>query len=185
MMKKVLAWLMGAPSLVWVFFFPMLFLGLIGGSILLFWALANLAGFASLIFVVTGWFLARGLHSNHSPTERLPSLMVGGMICFYALMGMAIDQPGNYLFNKPIEYLLCPQNTTLSRGVNISHPLPERTDITQDFRCEDSSSGATISRPDLLTIIGIRFVEYVVLIYFFMAIQQLYKKLRHPQPIKM
>jgi hypothetical protein len=173
-MKRVSTFLMSAPSWVWVFLFPLGIIALIGTIVLSFYVLANVEGVASLIFLIIGWGMAKAFTSDSELSAKTPgsSLMLGGAICFYALMGMAIDQPGNYFFNKPIEWLLCPTATSLSRGIDVSHPLPGRTDITQDFRCLDQS-GELIARPSLFGVIGIRFVEYVLVVYGFMAVFQL------------
>jgi hypothetical protein len=176
-MKRMLSFLEHAPSWVWVFLFPLGIIAFIGTIIASFFVLSNVEGVASLIFILIGWGVGSSLatDSDKSAVTPLSSILVGGAICFYALMGMAIDQPGNYFFNKPVEWFLCPEATTLERSIDISHPLPGRTDITQDFRCVEQDQ-RFVSRPNLFGVIGIRFVEYVLVAYFFMAIKTLQMK---------
>jgi hypothetical protein len=177
-MKKLTTLLATAPSWVWVILFPLGIIAFIGTIIGLFYLLANVEGFASIIFILIGW----GMGSAFAPKphqkkhDQLPSFMIGGFICFYALMGMAIDQPGNYFFNKPIEWWLCPADTNLNRTVDVSHPLPGRTDLTQDFQCRNSQ-GQIMARASLGGVVGIRFLEYVLVAYLFMGLKQLQYRL--------
>lgn len=177
-MKKVFSFLSNLPSWVWVFLFPLGIVALIGTIVFSFFLLSNVEGIATGIFLVIGWGVAKSFSSDSELAAKTPgtSLIMGGVICFYALMGMAIDQPGNFVFNKPIQWFLCPANTTLTRGVDVSHPLPGRTDITQDFRCVDTR-GELVDRPSLFGVIGIRFVEYVLVVYGFMALIALHTSL--------
>ena len=169
MLSKFWSWLQKAPSFVWIFIFIAGIVGFIGGIILIFWLLANVEGVASVIFLIVGWFMAMGLASaDKTPGSQI---LVAGVITFYALMGMAVDQPGNPIFNQPVGWL-CPEGSSLNRGVNVSHPLPERTDITQDYRCLDDK-GKTVKMIDMGAVVGIRFVEYVVIAYAMMAVKTL------------
>jgi hypothetical protein len=158
-------WLEKAPSFVWILIFLGGIIGLMGGSILLFFLLANVEGVASLIFLISGWFMAKALAGHKTPGHQI---WVAGAITFYALMGMAVDQPGNPIFNQPLQWF-CPADSRLNRGVNVSHPLPERTDITQDYRCLDKD-GKTVKYISMGPVIGLRFIEYVVLAYIMIAI---------------
>ena len=84
-------------------------------------------------------------------------------------MGVAIDQPGNVVYNKPIEMIFCPQNSGLDRGVYVRHPLPERTDWVQMFDCVNDS-GEVVYSINTFQIIGVRFVEYIIIAYLLLGV---------------
>lgn len=170
MLKKALDLLTKAPSWVWVFLFPLGIIAFVASIITLFYLLANVEGFASIIFIVVGFGLGSAL------ATKMPGIVAGGAICFYALMGMAVDQPGNYFFNKPIEWFGCPPQTTLNRTVDVTHPLPGRTDMTQNFQCFDSQ-GKLAGRASMTKVIGIRFLEYVAIAYLFMGLKVAHRKI--------
>jgi hypothetical protein len=172
--KQFLNWFATAPSWVWVFLFPLGIIAFIGSIIGFIYLLANVEGFASIIFILVGWGVGRGLAaaSRSQSQTKIPGFVTGGAICFYALMGMAIDQPGNYFFNKPIEWFGCPAGTSLNREVDVSHPLPGRTDMVQDFQCFNAQ-GEQVGRASMDKVIGIRFLEYVLVAYFFMGVHLL------------
>ncbi|HYD35209.1 MAG TPA: hypothetical protein VD999_04035 [Vitreimonas sp.] len=176
MMNKLGKWLSGAPSIVWIILLVAGLCGFIGSIIFSFFLLANVEGLASLIIIGVGWLAVVGSVSLPDKTSQphsgaIDSFTKGALICFYALMGMAIDQPGNFVLNYPLRWL-CPPATVISREVDVTHPLPGRTDITQDFRCVDAS-GKVIDRPSLFQVIGIRFVEYVIIAYLLVEIRKL------------
>jgi hypothetical protein len=130
-----------------------------------------LAVFVSVVWGTSG----SGYETNSKETGAGFITALG--ICFFALMGMAIDQPGNYLYNKPLEWLFCPANSTLSRGIDVSHPLPGRTDITQDFNCVSSDQKIT-KRIGPLEIMGVRFVEYVVIAYAVLGLVEVRRRVK-------
>lgn len=161
------------PSIVWVLLFVGGIILLIGGIITIFTLVFSVEGIASLIFIIIG------LAYVFSPTDKLSNLKVDSFaqaigIGFFALMGMAIDQTGNFIYNYPFQYF-CPEGTTLNRTVDVTHPLPGRTDMTQDFSCFDKD-GEFVDRIGLGPIIGVRFVEYLVLAYVFIALRNIKNK---------
>ena len=162
------SWLDHIPSIGWVIIFVGGIALLIGSIAALFYALSHIEGFASLIFLVLGYFFMQNTKS---------SLMNGIMIGFFALMGMAVDQPGNPIYNKPVELWQCEDGTHLNRGVDVTHPLPERTDITQDFTCIDEND-MVVQQIGMEKVIAVRFVEYILIGYFFMGFNTLRKRLK-------
>jgi hypothetical protein len=173
------------PSIVWI---PLIVGGiaaLIGGIVGLFYGLSHIEGFASILMLVVAWSLIRLAASPD--TVDTPDTSGGGKglvvaiaITFFALMGMAIDQPGNVIYNQPVEWLFCPSGSDLQRGITVSHPLPERTDVTQDFSCVDTVNGQReiVDRPTVFEVIAVRFVEYVVIGYALIALSRVYSGLR-------
>lgn len=156
------------PSWGWVFIGVaciVLFILFIMGS---FYSLAHFEGFASVIFLVLGVIAFRVFSGK--PPSTIPvirAIAVG----FFALMGATIDQTGNYIYNKPVEWCMCPDGTELNRTTTTSHPLPGRTDMTQNFLC--LLNGEPVENIDMLAIIGIRFLEYMVLAYLLLGLRWL------------
>lgn len=147
-----------------------LFIALPIGFIL---AASYIEGFMSVLLVLGGFFLLR-------PVRAESNLLAAGALAFYALMGMALDQTGNVLFNKPIELAFCPSGSSLVRNVDVSHPLPGRTDFRQEFTCFEG----TTPRKELHVghILGMRFGEYLLLGYVFILGHRLWKGLRGSGP---
>lgn len=94
------------------------------------------------------------------------------MIGFFALMGATIDQPGNLIYNKPVETCFCPPGSQLRRSTITSNPLPGRTDMTQDFTCVQN--GKPVESINMLAVMGIRFLEYLVLGYLLLGLRWLF-----------
>ncbi|MBM9500382.1 hypothetical protein JWG44_09000 [Leptospira sp. 201903071] len=127
-------------------------------------AISHLEGFAGSLLLIGGYFGARSaIRSQFGPPAKAV------FIVFFSIMGMSLDQPGNYLYNFPFRYL-CPSSATIQRSVQISHPLPGRTDMTQAFSCFDTS-GKEISRIQLPAILGIRFTEYLLIAGILLLVQ--------------
>ena len=156
------------PSWAWVFIgigcIALFFLFIMGS----FYSLAHFEGFASIIFLILGIVAFRvfsGQRPSNIPVIR--AIAVG----FFALMGATIDQTGNYVYNKPVEWCMCPEGTQLNRTTLTSHPLPGRTDMTQNFLC--LLNGEPIENIDMLAVIGIRFLEYMLLAYLLIGLRWL------------
>jgi hypothetical protein len=175
-----LSWFSRLPSFVWIILVILGIAALIGGILLLFYALSNIEGFASVLMIVIAWLVIRFASSDSGETSSSAGqkLVVAGVITFFALMGVAIDQPGNYLYNRPIQWFFCPSGTDLHRGVDVTHPLPGRTDVTQDFTCVDPRENVVVDSPPIGGVIVTRFVEYVLVAYGLIALNRLYKRIR-------
>lgn len=174
MWTSIIARLSKAPSIVWVILIPLGLIALIGGIIGVFWMLASVEGFASLLMVGIGWAVIwKGITT---PKSEAAGWMIAGAIVFYALMGMAIDQPGNWLFNQPIQWLACPAGTSLNRSIDVTNPKPGETVVSQDFTCVEG--GSVVERPSVMTVIAIRLVEYIVIAYGLIGIRRLWLRLR-------
>lgn len=167
------SWMERIPSIGWIIIFLGGIIAFIGGIAGLFYAFSHIEGFASIIFLIIGYFALRNTGS---------SLANGGIICFFALMGIAVDQPGNPIYNKPVEIWQCEDGTHLNRGVNVTHPLPERTDITQNFACLDEHE-IPVKQIGMEKVIVVRFIEYILIGYFFMGFNSLRKRLKGEEEI--
>lgn len=142
-----------------------LFLGLIIGG---FWALATVEGFASGIFLAIGIIVFR-VFSGTRPAS-IP-VICAVLVGFFALMGAAVDQTGNAAYNKPVEWCMCPAGSSLKRTADASHPLPGHTDITQNFICW--KAGEVVKYIDPFAVMGLRFVEYLLLAYGLLGLRRL------------
>ncbi|MCC6643520.1 hypothetical protein IT411_02120 [Candidatus Peregrinibacteria bacterium] len=173
------------PSIVWVLLIPLGIVVIIGGIILGFQAIATIEGVASIIMIIAGFFVFRGLATDNGQNGKSSDnqLFLGLAIGFYALMGMAIDQPGNFIFNKPVEMFFCPPGTAIYRDVDVNHYLPGETTITQNYQCFDSN-GNIAKQIDMWPLIVIRFVEYVLMGYllYFLGKLMISRKLRPQNP---
>lgn len=165
------------PSIVWVFLIPLGIAAFIGTIIFGFYLLAEVEGVASIIMLVAGFLTLRAASTVSIPeikdkAKQSSSFALAAGISFFALMGMAIDQPGNVIYNKPMEIFFCPAETHLFRNVSVSHPLPGRTDITQGFYCVDETD-EIVYEMDMFQVIVVRFVEYVFIGYALIGINKL------------
>jgi len=134
--------------------------------------ISHFEGIASIIFLVIGWYV----FGTFAKSEKRNSLVLGGAIGFFALMGMAIDQPGNFIYNQPLA-LTCPAGTYYNRSVSTLNPLPGRTDFVQKFQCFDKEGKSAYSIPMgiiLLTRLG----EYILLGYFLLGVRIIIFKLK-------
>ncbi|MDV6236595.1 zinc finger Ran-binding domain-containing protein [Leptospira ellisii] len=129
-------------------------------------AISHLEGFASILLLLGGfWGAKSAVNSGFGPPAKAV------FIVFFSVMGLAIDQPGNYLYNYPIRFL-CPSGTSLTRSVDVTHPLPGRTDMTQSFSCVNAQN-AEAERISLTQVLGIRFLEYVLIAWILLSVQKL------------
>jgi hypothetical protein len=59
--------------------------------------------------------------------------------------------------------------------VTVLHPLPGRTDMIQDYTCRNLETGDAVAQIDMFSIIGVRFVEYVIIGFGLKWLVQLFK----------
>lgn len=135
----------------------------------------SVSGFASILFLIGGIFLF-GLFRKSKPeiSTGVKAIMIG----FFAFMGATIDQTGNYLYNKPVELICCPDNTSLYTRSETSNPLPGTTYVQQDFTCYDAQN-SPVKKINMFAVLGIRFIEYMLLGYLLFALRILFWKLRY------
>lgn len=145
----------------------------IGSFIGVVYLVGNVEGFASIAFLVIGVIIF-GVFSKYP--QRNSSVVLAFLIVLFTATGGAVDQTGNYIYNLPIEYIMCPDGTELDRNVYIRRPLPERTEFVQEFKCVDQEMNV-VEELNLVGILGIRFVEYLVLAFLLLAARSLFYKL--------
>ena len=140
----------------------------IGGFIGLVWAFSHIEGFAGIIFLAIGYFVF-GAAARSAGKRK--NIILAGAIIFYSLMGAAIDQTGNFVYNMPVN-LMCPEGASLERNVQTLHPLPGRTDFIQDFTCYDGNR-KPVYRVENYKIALLRLAEYIVLGYVIYGFRKL------------
>ena len=174
------------PTIAWILILPATIIGVFLVLIGSIYALANIEGLASIViiaifaYIMDEYIKLENELQNKEKFDQYKNLSLALVIVFFALMGMALDQPGNYIFNKPLEYFFCPGNSWLSRYTNVSNPLPGRTDVTQVFECV-TSTGQIVDSISLPEIVVTRFLTYVVVAYAVIGLLKLKAKLRHSQ----
>jgi hypothetical protein len=168
------------PSIVWILIFVLGIIGFIGGIIGLFYLLSHVEGVASVIMLVVAWAVIRGAAKVTEGTTvgEKNSIFTALGIGFFALMGMAIDQPGNVLYNQPMQWFFCPSGTELHRGVVVTNPVPGQTNTSQDFTCVNQDTRQFEREITVPQIIGVRFGEYVLIGYALIGLSRVYDRLR-------
>ncbi|MBK9457482.1 MAG: zinc ribbon domain-containing protein [Bacteroidetes bacterium] len=173
-LKKPKTWWKRLPAWVWIIVFVAAIAGIIFGIIGSFIAISTIEGVASMALLIAG-LVGFGLIPLRRPQEMGAIGRAIGL-SFFALMGATIDQTGNYIYNKPIEICLCEEGTTLDRDENISNPLPGTTYIEQDFTCYNNL-GIPVQELNVFAVLGIRFLEYVLLGYLLIGLRTVILKL--------
>lgn len=153
--------------------------GLLGFYFLLigsFFAITTIEGVASMVLLILG-AIGFGVVPLRAPDGDNKIFRAIGL-AFFALMGASLDQTGNSLYNKPVEYFLCPEGTGLDRYEVVTNPLPGTTYVTQDFTCYDTNGDAVL-RLNSFKILGIRFVEYFILGYILLGLRFVFWRIKN------
>lgn len=172
---KPKSWRKRIPSWAWILIFVAGIGGILFAIIGSFIAISTIEGVASLALLIAG-IIGFGI----IPLRKVEQTQAIGRavgLSFFALMGATIDQTGNYFYNKPIELCMCADGTTLDRDENISNPLPGTTYIEQDFTCYDKM-GNPVKQLNIFAILGIRFLEYVILGYLLIGLRNVIWKIK-------
>ncbi len=183
------------PSIVWIIgaiVALIVFIALIQGA---FYGFTQIEGLGSIVLLMAAWAVIRifaeprtplkkEIISRMAPTAKpsrqgdlASNIVIAFGILTFAFTGFALDQPGNVIYNLPIQWLFCPAGTQLQRGADIRNPRPGTTVITQDFTCLDAEGQAQAEVP-LLGAMVVRFVEYILLGYLLLWLSQLYTRFR-------
>lgn len=154
------------------------FFAIIAFFILLVAGISTFEGFASLIFLTLGIFVFIVYPLRQKVKTSSGKSILGAVVVFFALMGAVIDQTGNLVYNKPVEWCNCDKGTSLDRKTDVTHPYGGKTVYTQDFTCYDEE-GKMVKQINLVWVLLIRFAEYIVLALLlrglFLFLQQLKK----------
>lgn len=170
--KKPEGFLSKMPSIVWVIVIPLILFGFIAAMIGGFWAMATVEGVASVLLLLAAITVIGFGNQFEAKSGKTNTIIRAVGITFFAIMGMSVDQTGNFLYNQPIGWVVCPAQTSLERHVDISNPLPGTTYIMQDYRCVNAD-GDKVKEIDMPQIIIGRFFEYVLLGYALIYLNKL------------
>ena len=162
------------PSWGWVILLGVGAIGLMALMTGTFFILTAVEGASSIVFLLAGLY-GFGVIPLRKPVKPDP-LTRGVGIAIFAFFGATIDQPGNIVYNKPVEICCCEKGTSLTRVTDISNPRAGTTLVTQVFTCYDAT-GSPVKRINMFAILGIRFVEYLFLAYLLIGLRWLLWKL--------
>jgi hypothetical protein len=180
--------LRAVPSFVWVILIVLgviVFIALINGA---FFGFTQIEGLGSILLLLGGWFGIRTLthryNAMNKPKRRVDdaqklanNIAVALGILTFASLGFAFDQPGNALYNLPIQWAFCPAGTQITREADISNPRPGTTVIVQEFACVDEAVEVVQEVP-IWGAMLIRFIEYLLLGYLLMWLSGIYTRWR-------
>jgi hypothetical protein len=164
------------PSFVWILIIVAaiaLFIGAILGG---FYALTHIEGVGSIILLVCGWAVFR--FGNNAPEIKSSSIGIAVVISFFALMGMALDQTGNYIYNKPLEWIFCPPETELTREAITRGARGGGVTVNQNFTCVAENGGEVLRKISTWEVIIFRFFQYVLLGYLLLGMSRLYTRIK-------
>jgi hypothetical protein len=159
------------PSILWIPIIVGAIALFIGGMIAFFYGIGYVEGFGSLIILSLGWIGFRV--GNNSDDLKLGGFGLALGISFFALMGMALDQTGNFIYNQPLEWIFCPANSELMRETIERGARGGGVSLNQNFTCM-ANSGEVLRKIAGYEHFGFRFVEYVVIGYILLGLSRLY-----------
>ena len=168
-------WTEKIPSILWIPIIMGAIALFIGGIWVIFYGFGFVEGFGSLIMLVLGWIGFRiGNNSDEKDVGKSFGVAIG--LTFFALMGMALDQTGNFVYNQPIEWIYCPENSELFRETIQRGVRGGGVSINQNFACL-TSTGELIRQINMFEHLAVRFVEYVFLGYILLGLSRIYSRL--------
>lgn len=164
---------MKLPSFAWI----LILLAAVGGVIALlfggFWAVTTLPGFGSVIALVLGFFLFKADTSELGSSEGFVKAF---LIVIFAGIGLGIDQPGNPVYNRPLEWVYCPAGTGLEHSAETQSASPGGgIRVNQRFVCKSRSDGNVVRQVGMIELLGIRLVEYILIGYLLTWIGTAYR----------
>jgi hypothetical protein len=166
-------WTEKIPSILWIPIIIGAIALFIGALWMIFYGFGFVEGFGSLIMLALGWFGFRV--GNNSDDLKMGKFGVALGITFFAGMGIALDQTGNFIYNQPIEWIYCPENTQLFRETIQRGVRGGGVSIKQNFACLNST-GEVIRQIGMFEHLAVRFVEYVFIGYILLGLSRFYSK---------
>jgi hypothetical protein len=170
-------WTNKIPSFLWIPIFVGGVALFIGGALALFYGFGYVEGFGSLVILVLGWL---GFRAGNNSDEK----DVGGSfgvalgITFFALMGMALDQTGNFIYNQPITWIFCPDGSEIMRETIQKGARGGGISLSQSFTCV-AQSGEIVRRLGMFEHLAYRFAQYVALGYVMLYASRIYGKIKN------
>lgn len=170
-------WTEKIPSVLWI---PIIVGGIalfILAPLAFFYGIGYIEGFGSIILLVLGWFGFR--IGNNSDDLKLGGFGVALGITFFALMGMALDQTGNFIYNQPLEWLFCPEKSELMRETIKRGGRGGGISLNQNFACVSTNSGEVLRQISGFEHLAFRFVEYVFIGYVLLGLSRIYARFKN------
>ena len=98
-------------------------------------------------------------------------------IIVWAFLGIIFDGAGNFIYNKPFEYL-CPAETVLVRDAVQEEDYEGNTQTKQYFSCYSTSQKKVVKELSTYLTYGIRFLEYIAIGFVLLGIYWLILRFR-------
>lgn len=174
-------WSEKIPSFLWI---PLIIgaIALFFGAVLaFFFGIGYVEGFGSLLLLVLGWIGFR--IGNNSDDLKLGSFGIALGITFFALMGAALDQTGNFIYNKPLEWIYCSPESELFRETVQRSGSRGGISLTQNFACI-GKNGEVLRNIGMFEMLLVRFSEYLVIGYILLGLSRLFAILKNKIKIK-
>lgn len=168
-------WTEKIPSILWIPIIVGAIVLVIGGMLAFFFGIGYVEGFGSIILLVLGWIGFRV--GNNSSDLEIGSFGVAIGITFFALMGMALDQTGNFIYNKPLEWIFCSADNELVRETIKRGVRGGGISLSQNFACV-AKDGQVLRSLSGFEHFAFRFVEYVVIGYILLGLSRLYSQIK-------
>lgn len=169
-------WTEKIPSILWIPIIIGAIALFIGGSYAIFYGFGYVEGFGSLVMLVLGWIGFR--ICNNSDGLETGTLAVALGITFFGLMGMALDQTGNFIYNKPLQWIFCPENSELMRDTIRRGVRGGGVSLSQNFTCVAANGEQIVREISVFEQFAFRFSQYVVIGYILLGLSRAYAKIR-------
>lgn len=168
-------WTEKIPSILWIPIIIGAIAFFIGGILAVFYGFGYVEGFGSIIMLVLGWV---GFRIGNNSDDIKGGFAVALGITFFALMGMSLDQTGNFIYNQPLEWLYCPENTELVRETIKRGTRGGGIQLSQNYNCL-AQNGEVLRKISMFEHMAVRFVEYVFLGYVLLYLSRIYGKIKN------
>jgi len=169
------SWIEKIPSFVWILIIVAgiaLFIGAIMGGFYLF---THIGGAGSIFMLVCAWGALRV--GANTPEIKSSRIGLGILITFFAGMGVALDQTGNFIYNEPLEWIFCPADSELTRDV-LHRAVRRGVSVEQNFACVAETDGRVLRTISGWELFFFRFFEYVALGYVLLFLSRSYTKIK-------
>ena len=173
-------WIEKVPSFVWILVIVTAIALFIGAMIGGFYAITHIEWVGTILMLLCGWGCLRfGANSPEIKSDSaLGKVGLAILITFFAMMGVALDQTGNFIYNKPLEWIFCPADSELTRDVVRRAARGGGVSVEQKFTCVAENGGQVRRTIGMWETLLFRFFEYVVLGYALLGLSRLYSRIR-------
>lgn len=168
-------WTEKIPSFLWIPIIVGAIALFIGGIFAVFYGIGYVEGFGSLILLGLGWIGFRV--GNNSDSLEAGNLGIAIGITFFALMGMALDQTGNFIYNKPLEWIFCPETSELTRETISRGARGGGVTLSQNFSCV-AENGEVLRKISGFEHFAFRFLQYILIGYILLYLSRGYAKIK-------